>query len=218
MFPILAPLMEITTAGARINPYGIFPIVSAIYREGIIMRKIISNATFCAKDGEILVNPLRYMDNARTLSADHGISFKDEIISLIRSGKEKDEIYGYIELALRATRQERAAAMGEKAFGKWIKSMISRHYVEARKKMDRQDGIAPSTNVSARRNSVIRRSSNKYASFEEIAQAIATYLSDIPKETLETITIMDIGVSGKEIREEDFRAVLNVLYMARKLT
>jgi len=211
--------MEITTAGARINPYGIFPIIPAIYGEkGVIMRKIINNATFCAENGEILVNPLRYMDNARTLSADHGISFKDEIISLIRSGKEKDEIYGYIELALRATRQERAAAMGEKAFGKWIKSMILRHYVEARKKMDRQDGIAPSTNASARRNSVIRRSSNKYASFEEIAQAIATYLSDIPKETLETITPQDIGIAGKEISEHDFMSVLNVLYMARKLT
>jgi len=27
---------------------------------------------------------------------------------------------------------------------------------------------------------------------------------------------MDIGVSGKETREEDFMAVLNVLYIARK--
>jgi len=209
--------MEITTAGARINPYGIFPIVPAIYKgEGIIMRKIINNATFCAKSGEILVNPLRYMDNARTLSADHEISFKTEIISLIRDGKDKAEIYGYIELALRATRQERAAAMGEKAFGKWIKSMIPRHYVEACKKMDRQDGIAPSTSTSTRRNSVIRRSSNKYASFEEIAGAIATYLSDIPEETLETITPQDIGIAGKEISEHDFMSVLNVLYMARK--
>ena len=180
------------------------------------MRKIINNATFCAKDGEILVNPLRYMDNARTLSADHGISFKDEIIQLLRDGKSKDEIHGYIELALRATRQERAKAMGDSAFGKWIKSMCSRHFAEAVKKLQRQDGIAPSTSTSARRNSVIHRSSNKYASMEEIAQAIATYISDIPEETLETITIMDIGVSGKEIREEDFMAVLNVLYIARK--
>jgi len=176
------------------------------------MRKIINDATFCVKDGKISVNPLRYMDNARTLSTDHGISFKDEIIGLIRAGKDEAEIRGYIELALRSTRQDRAAAMGPVAFDKWIKAMIGRHMAEAMKKLQRQDGVGPAPAARA----TIRRASSKFASLEEIAGAIATYLRDVPEDMLETITLQDIGIAGKEIRESDFACVLNVLYVARR--
>jgi len=176
------------------------------------MRRIVNNATFNVETGKIAINPLKYMDNARTLSTEPGVSFKDEIIQLLRSGKDKAEIFGFIELALRATRQDRAAAMGELAFDKWIRAMCSRHYVEAEKKMQRLDGNAPST--SAR--TTIRRSASKIASLEEIASAIAERLELVPEETLEMLSIQDISVPGKEIAEYDFMSVLNVLYTARK--